>query len=135
MTEKRKPGRPPEPVPQDIAERILDGLHEGKSLTAICTEPDMPSQRVVSLWRAKDAEFDTAFARARADGASVHWDMAGEIVAKATPEDWQVAKLKAEHQYKTAKVYCPSVYGDNARVDHAGGVTIQVTTGVPREGA
>lgn len=125
-------GRPPEPVPADIAERILDGLYVGKSLTAICAEPGMPKIRTISEWKAKDSAFAAAFAHARSEGAGVHWDQAGEIVARATPEDWQVCKLQAEHAYKTAKVYCPSVYGDNATVQHAGGVTLIVETGVPR---
>lgn len=40
----------------EIAERILDGLMEGRTLTEICRDAGMPSTSTVRLWVAEDRE-------------------------------------------------------------------------------
>lgn len=126
-------GRPPEPVPQDIAGRILDGLYEGRALATICRGKGMPKPRTVSDWKAKDPEFAAAFARAREEGAALRFDKAGEIVKKATPETVQVAKLQADHEYKAAACFCPAVFGTRQHLQHSGDVSITLDTGIRRE--
>lgn len=106
--------RPVEPVPQDIVDRVLEGLYSGKPLSDICDEEGMPNVRSISRWCAKDETFASDFARARKEGAAARFDKAGRIVAKATPETVQVAKLQAEHEYKAAACFCPSVFGQRA---------------------
>jgi hypothetical protein len=129
---KRPRGRPPEPVPEDIARRILDGLHAGQSLTRICSAEGMPSPRTVSDWKAKDETFAAEFARARASGAEYLCDEAQDIADRATPENVQVAKLQGEMRWKRAACFCPSVFGAKAQVEHSGGVQIVLDTGVPK---
>ena len=58
-------GRPLEPVPVDVSDRILDWLADGKPLSAFCALPGSPSRRTVYDWRAKDLEFRRAFEFAR----------------------------------------------------------------------
>lgn len=38
--------------------KIINGIGEGKRLTAICQEPGMPSYNVVCRWRREDRAFD-----------------------------------------------------------------------------
>lgn len=125
-------GRPPEPVPQDIAEKILDGLYDGRALAAICRGEGMPKPRTVSDWKAKDPEFAAAYARAREEGAALRFDRAGQIVKKATPETVHVAKLQAEHEYKAAACFCPSVFGTKQHLEHSGAIDIGLSDRVKR---
>lgn len=41
----------------EVAERILDGLIEGRTLTSICSTPDMPDRRTVINWCQNVPEF------------------------------------------------------------------------------
>jgi len=123
-------GRPPEPVPQDKAERLLAGLLAGETLTKMCLEIGI-SQSVVSDWKKKDDGFAVAFARAREEGAEPMVDEAQDIADAATPVDVNVAKLRADLRLRRAACFCPSKFGAKAQVEHSGGVTIQVVTGVP----
>ena len=52
--------RPVEPVPADKAEKIIDGLHAGRSLTAICAEIGI-TPRAVTWWKMKDEAFASEF--------------------------------------------------------------------------
>lgn len=134
MTAKRKPGRPPEAVPLATAESVLDSLVDGTAITTICKKLGcVPS--TVYRWAYKDDQFAQQFSRAREYSADALVDQAQEIADTATPENVQVAKLRCDMLLKRAACYRPSKYGQKAQVDHAGGVTIQVTTGVPRDGA
>ena len=64
----RRSGRPREPVPADISDRLLNWLADGKPLSAFCALPGSPSRRTVHDWRAKDPEFRRAFEFAREIG-------------------------------------------------------------------
>lgn len=134
MAEKKKIGRPPEPVPQAVADAVVEWLYEGKSLLSFCEQDGMPTIRTVHRWVEKDETFASNFARAREAGAATRFDRAGNIVSAATPETVHVAKLQAEHEYKAAACFCPRVFGTNRQqVEHSGGVAINVVTGIDRE--
>ena len=101
-------------------------LREGHSLTEICEAPSMPRVSTVSGWRAKDAAFMAEYKAARRDGAEVRFDRAGKIVKEATPANWQVAKLQAEHEYKAAANFCPEDFGTSRQtIEHSGGITLE----------
>lgn len=54
---------------QEVADRICEGLAEGKSLRAVCAEPGMPSESTVRAWALDDVEgFAAQYARAREIG-------------------------------------------------------------------
>ena len=52
----------------DIREQILAMLMEGRSLSSICKEPEMPSRETVRQWQKSDEEFDLAVTHAREEG-------------------------------------------------------------------
>lgn len=120
-------GRPPEPVPADKAEAILDGLYEGRPLTAICAELGIGTQ-VVSKWKAKDEAFRRDFACAREEGAASRVDRATDAVDRATKDNWQVVKMQADHAMKVAACFCPRVFGSKVQVGGDGGAPIVVQT-------
>lgn len=52
----------------EIRDAILEGLADGRSLRAICREPDMPSIASVMRWLSDDAAWQEQYARARLAG-------------------------------------------------------------------
>lgn len=132
----RAVGRPREPVPQQAAELILDLLHEGMPITDIIAIglPGVPTSAMgIWKWKQKDEEFRVAYDEARAAGAEVVFEEAGRILDNATPETALVAKLRAEHRYKRAACFCPRVFGQKSQVEHSGGVSIVLDTGIRRQ--
>lgn len=61
-------GRPPELVPADVAQRVLDWLSAGRPLSTFCNVPGNPARRTVHYWREKDPDFRRAFDIARDNG-------------------------------------------------------------------
>lgn len=127
-------GRPPEAVPEHIADALLTWLYEGKTMKAFCEQEGMPKRRTIDDWKAKDAEFAAALARARAASAEALMDMAQDE-ADDRAEDPQRSKVRIDTLAKRAAGILPSVWGTNrAQVEHSGGVQITVVSGVPEPG-
>jgi hypothetical protein len=59
-----KRGRPSKFSPE-IAEKIWERLIDGKSLRAICAQPQMPAKATVFRWLARDGEFRRHYVDAR----------------------------------------------------------------------
>lgn len=107
-------GRPPEAVPQDIADEVVEWIAEGRTLRSYCRQPGKPSRRTVDDWRAKDKEFAARIARAREDGADCIAEEALAIAdAPGTHEDdVQHRKLQIETRIKLLAKWHPQRYGD-----------------------
>ena len=151
-TTKNKVGRPPEAVPDDIAEQIIEWISLGQTLRDFCRQEGMPSYRAVYRWMAKNEEFASRFAQARelgqdfiaeecleiADDASNDWmekiDKDGMAVGwQLNGDHVQRSKLRIETRLKLLAKWNPKKYGDRVGVDHQGGVQLNVVTGVPEE--
>jgi len=83
----RRPGRPPENVPQDVAQALLEWLCAGRTLTSFCSMPGSPSIRTVYDWRNKDADFRRAFQVAREIGWHALADACLEIADADVADD------------------------------------------------
>ena len=103
---------------EDIQERIIEALADGGALKLICAEPGMPDRRTVQRWMATDEEFAARIARARKIGQDALIEECREIADQATPEDWQVAKLRIWHRQWEAAKRDPKNFGD--RLTQAG---------------
>lgn len=103
---------------EEIAERVLDGLAEGKSLVEVCKDPDLPSVRTVMQWAADNDEFSQRYVRAREAQAEV---MDDKILAAAdkAKEDPQAARVQIDaYKWRAAKL-APKKYGDATTIKHA----------------
>jgi hypothetical protein len=71
----------------EIAQRVIDGLSEGRSLRAICREEGMPSEAYIRKVAINDLEFGAQYTRARDMGLDA---MADEIldIADDGTNDW-----------------------------------------------
>lgn len=144
-TTKNKVGRPPEAVPQDIAEEICAWIAEGKTLREYCRQEGKPAWRTVYEWLAKDEEFAARFAHARELGQDAIAEDCVAIIDTfpeyATSDSGsrvdsgfvQWKKNQVEMRLKLLAKWNPKKYGDRVGVDHQGGVQLNVVTGVPEE--
>jgi len=122
-------GRPPEPVPHDIAEAIIDWLYEGGSLLAFCRQPGMPNRRTIYDWCDKDQAFASRFARASKSRGPLLMEMGQEIADDSSrdylevegkngqprrvldSEHVQRSKLRVDQMNRRAACYSPAECG------------------------
>lgn len=83
----------------------------------------------------KDKDFDARIARAREDGYDVIADECMRLADTKPADQVEVGwrRLQIDTRLKLLAKWNPKKYGDRVGVDHAGGVTLNVTTGVPAE--
>ena len=129
----RPVGRPPEPVPQDLANELVAWLAAGKPLRQWCRLDGKPDFHTVYLWLDKDEEFARRIARAREDGHDVIADECKELADTQPADQVEVAwrRLQVETRLKLLAKWNPKKYGDKVGVDHTGGVNLTVITVVP----
>lgn len=137
--EKRPIGRPPEAVPQDKADSIIEWISEGKTLREWCRQ-NGPSYRTVYDWLEKDKEFSSRFARARDLGFDVIAEEALAIAntpvegvrveegkdgtKKVTEDALGHRKLQIETRLKLLAKWNPKKYGDKLDIEHSGTVAL-----------
>lgn len=82
---------------QQIADRILDALIDGQTLTKLCKEDWAPHRSTVFRWRAAHAEFEEAYLKARSAQIELRGDEAIDLAEDAdTPEKIAQARVKLE---------------------------------------
>ena len=134
---KRKPGRPKGTVVfrmQDYADEICNWIAAGKTLREYCRQDGKPGWDTIYNWAKADEEFGRRFARAREDGQDVMSEECKELadIPPEGPQDVAWRKLQIETRLKLLAKWNPKKYGDRQQVDHGGGVSINVITGVPK---
>jgi hypothetical protein len=117
--ERRPIGRPPtKPSPDDpqAVERLCQLLIGGMSMTEACAQEDCPARTAVYAKMAADEVFRATIARAREAQQHAMIDETIEMADAATPENWQVVKLRIwARQWRAAKL-APKVYGEKVEV-------------------
>ncbi len=109
---------------EEHKDRVLTGIASGKTLSALCREPGMPSRLTIVRWRKQDPDFAAEYDEARRIGAEA---LADEIIdiGEQTPDRvngrvdagfvaWQ--KLRTDLRLKTIAHLDPSRYGDKQQV-------------------
>ena len=118
----------------ELAEKIVEGISEGRSLRAICAQEGMPSTSTVLSWLedADKKEFAEQYAHARAKAYKM---LADEILEDASPKSEDSAVLVARDRllvdtkkWMLSKML-PKIYGDKvqAEVTGAEGGPLQIT--------
>lgn len=103
---------------EETADRVLDGLAEGKSLVEVCSDPDLPSVRTIMQWAADNEEFSQRYVRAREAQAEVMDDKILTAAEKAK-DDPQAARVQIDaYKWRAAKL-APKKYGDATTIKHA----------------
>lgn len=119
----RPPGRPPIKPSVDDEEAVLRlcaHLIGGMGMKAACSLPECPSRTDVYLKMSRDDEFRTLIARAREAQQDALIDDTVDMADDATPEDWQVVKLRIwARQWRAAKL-APKKYGEKSSLEVSG---------------
>lgn len=133
----KRTGRPPQPVPQDKADAIIEWISAGKTLREWCRQNDYHFSSIYD-WMEKDAEFARRFARARDVGHDV---IAEEALAIIDSDPEQVAtehgshrdsahiswlKNRAEMRLKLLAKWNPKRYGDKVDVTSDGKAVLAI---------
>ncbi len=119
------------------ADAIVDWLAAGKTLRSYCRQDQSPSFFSVYDWMGKDEEFALRIARARDSGSDVIADQCIELADIEPTDQVQAAwrRTQIETRLKLLSKWSPKKYGDRTAVDHQGGVSLTVVTGVPQPDA
>ena len=100
---------------QDIEDEIFARLIDGESIVDICgddREKTMPSQRTFYRRLSDDTDFWQRYARAREAQAHREAEEIRTIADMATPEDYNVARLRIDARKWRAAKLAPKAYGD-----------------------
>jgi hypothetical protein len=123
MTKKKPPelllktGRKPI-YSDEIAARICVMLSDGRTITSICSDSDMPSLDTVYSWLQRFPSFSEAYARAREAQQDT---FAGQIIDIAdTDDDPQRARNRIDARKWHAAKTAPRKYGDRVMQEITG---------------
>jgi hypothetical protein len=107
-------GRPTD-YNQEIAEKIIDQLADGKPMKVICKQEDMPCYMSVLRWQRRHPEFGDLVARAKIDGTHALADECIDIADddKLDPAD---KRVRVDTRIRLIGKWNASVYGDRVAV-------------------
>jgi len=140
----KKSGAQPVTYSTAVAKEFCERLAAGRTVAAVCRDPDMPHWTTIYRWMEQREEFSLAIARAREVAAGI---LEAELLQiadetafdtvetdhglKADKEWIARSKLRVETRQWLLQKTAPRLYGDKRQVEHQGGVSINVVTGVP----
>jgi terminase small subunit-like protein len=120
---------------EDLITAICDALTEGFGINEIGAMPGMPSERAIYRHMAKDEAFGRRIARAREAQQEYEADKTVVMADQATPEDWQVVKLRIwARQWRAAKL-APKKYAERVQASDEPDGTITIEGGLPSDDA
>lgn len=96
-----KRGRPTDYTPE-TAQYILKSLKDGRTLTEICEEPDMPNRVTVYDWTERHPDFNNAYIRARQVQQHTFVDM---MLRRSKDESRDYNDKVTEHIGKDGEIY------------------------------
>jgi len=143
-----KRGRPLGKIDLDIVEEVLLWVAEGGTLRSYCRQDNKPAFTTIYKWMNKNTDesidFRERFARARESGADCIADsimeiideeprMIGEDQQRIDPAHIQEKRVRAELRLKLLAKWHPQKWGDKTNLEHSGGVSLTVNTGVPEQ--
>lgn len=129
-------GRPPEAVPQDIVEEIVEWISHGKTLRDFCRQEGKPAWRTIYAWMEKDKDFYARIAHARELGHDAIAEETLEIIdtkpeRAITSSDTSSSdrvdaghvtwlKNRVEQRMKLLAKWNPKKYGDKTTTEVTG---------------
>jgi hypothetical protein len=111
----RKPGDGSK-FKQETADRILELMRTPMSLRRACLAVGINHTTVMN-WRRDNEDFANQYMKTRLDQVEAYVDEVIDISDQATPEDFQVARLRTDKRQWYASKVAPKLYGDKLQVD------------------
>lgn len=118
----------------ELAQEIVERIASGELLTVMCTEPSMPTARMVTLWLKQHDDFALLYNEALQDRLAIFSEQIIEfadklpkevqtITAKSTrekiqfPDLVQKAKLQIEVRFRHLKAFKPERWGEQSTLN------------------
>ena len=136
-----KMGRPSKRT-QEVVDHILQGISEGKTLTSLCADPDMPNRSTFIDWVNGDRELSQRFAHAREAGYDViaeeclkiaDFSALDTLISEKTgnpqaDSEWIArSRLRVDTRLKLLAKRYPKKYGDKLDLEHSGSSDMKIT--------
>jgi len=136
-----KMGRPSKRTPE-VVDQILQGISEGKTLTSLCANPDMPNRSTFIDWVNGDRQLSQRFAHARETGYDViaeeclkiaDFSALDTLINEKTgnpqaDSEWIArSRLRVDTRLKLLAKWYPKKYGDKIDVEHSGSTDMKIT--------
>ena len=110
---------------QETADRICELIRTPMSLRRACLEAKVPRSTVME-WRRDHEDFAVQYMKAMLDQVEAYVDEVIDICDRATPEDFQVARLRTDKRQWYASKVAPKLYGDKLQVDQTVSGSLEV---------
>lgn len=118
--EEVKIGRPTD-YTDELVDRICEEIASGRSLNRICkTESWAPDKSTFYRWMYKHDSIRDKYARAKNACQEFAAEDILEIAYDATPETYNVARLKVDAHKWVASKLLPKRYGEKQQLEHTG---------------
>ena len=108
-----------------LSNNICQKLMEGKPLTQICQEKDLPSLTTIYKWINSNPSFAKQIIQARRVGTQYYLDKMIEELETMSAKDVGIVREKLHHYRWLASKLLPSLYGDKQEVVQDTKITIQ----------
>lgn len=116
--EERKTGRPTLKT-QELLDEFCRRIGEGRSVASVCKDEDMPEDRAIWRWLARDEVFSRDYARAVQARAMAHadriLDVSQAVLAGKVPPE--AARVALDGMKWTASRLLPKLYGDRTQIE------------------
>lgn len=104
----------------ELVDRICDEVSSGRGIAEVAAEGWCPSEPTIYRKMARDPEFAALIGAARVAQQDYEVESCVKMADEATPEDWQVVKLRIWARQWRASKLAPKRYGDRVAHDHGG---------------
>ena len=108
-----------------LSNNICQKLMEGKPLTQICQEKDLPSLTTIYKWINSNPSFAKQITNARRVGTQYYLDKMIEELESVSAKDVGIVREKLHHYRWLASKLLPNLYGDKQEVIQDTKITIQ----------
>ena len=112
---------------EELRDKIIERLSEGRALLSICKDEDVPSHATVLRWRKRYKDFDEAIPRARADGSHALADQCLEIADSGNGDDVQHRRLRIDTRLRLIGKWNAKEYGDKVDLTGNVGFTVNIS--------
>ena len=118
------------PLTTEMSSDIVTQLMNGKPLTSIARQKDMPSLSKIYNWIQTDKDFANKILTARRIGAQTYLDQMVETLENCSHKDAYIVNLKLQH-YRWLASKLIGIYGDKQEI-HTD-TKVEITWNIPEQ--
>lgn len=110
---------------EEAMQKLCDDIASGLSIREAAKKKGAPSEATIYRRMASDKKFAAMMAAAREAQQDAEVEKCVQMADRATPDNWQVVKLRIwARQWRAAKL-APHKYGDKQHIEHSGSIGLE----------